>query len=84
MKQAFRFMSADEAAAFINNGDIVGFSGFTAAGCPKDVPTAIAKRATAFHNEGKEFKIGMYTGASTGDSLDGALARAKAVSFRTP
>ncbi|HNX88549.1 MAG TPA: succinate CoA transferase [Paludibacteraceae bacterium] len=84
MQNNFRFMSADEAAAFINNGDIVGFSGFTAAGCPKVVPTAIANRATAFHNEGKEFKIGMYTGASTGDSLDGALARAKAVNFRTP
>ena len=84
MKQTFKFVTADEAAAFVNNGDIIGFSGFTAAGCPKDVPTAIANRATAMHNEGKEFKIGMYTGASTGDSLDGALARANAVLFRTP
>ena len=84
MRQTFKFVTADEAAAFVNNGDIIGFSGFTAAGCPKDVPTAIANRATAMHNEGKEFKIGMYTGASTGDSLDGALARANAVLFRTP
>jgi len=84
MKQNLRFLSADEAAAYVNNGDIIGFSGFTAAGCPKEVPTAIANRAKAFHNEGKEFKIGMYTGASTGDSLDGALARANAVNFRTP
>ena len=68
----------------VNNGDIVGFSGFTPAGCPKVVPTAIAKRAEAAHAEGKPFKIGMYTGASTGDSLDGALARANAVEFRTP
>jgi acyl-CoA hydrolase len=66
----YKVMSADEAAAFVNNGDIVGFSGFTPAGCPKEVPTAIAKRAEAAHAEGKEFKIGMYTGASTGDSLD--------------
>lgn len=84
MKQIFKFVTAEEAASYVNNGDIVGFSGFTPAGCPKEVPTAIANRAIAFHNEGKEFKIGMYTGASTGDSLDGALARAKAVNFRTP
>ena len=79
-----KFITAEEAASYINNGDLVGFSGFTAAGCPKEVPTAIAKRAEEFHAQGKEFKIGMYTGASTGDSLDGALARANAILFRTP
>lgn len=84
MRQTYKFVSADEAAAYINNGDIIGFSGFTPAGAPKAVPTAIAKRAEAFHAEGKEFKIGMYTGASSGGSLDGALARAKAIKFRTP
>ena len=81
---AYKVMTAEEAASFINHGDIIGFSGFTPAGCPKEVPTAIAARAAAAHAEGKEFKIGMYTGASTGDSTDGALARANAVSFRTP
>ncbi|MDP4239246.1 MAG: succinate CoA transferase [Bacteroidota bacterium] len=84
MQQTFKFVTAEEAAAYVNNGDVIGFSGFTPAGCPKEVPTAIAKRAEAFHAEGKEFKIGMYTGASTGDSLDGALARANAILFRTP
>lgn len=80
----YKVMTAAEAAAFVNNGDIVGFSGFTPAGCPKEVPTAIAERAKAAHEEGKEFKIGMYTGASTGGSLDGALAQANAIMFRTP
>ena len=84
MQQAFKNVTAEEAASYVNDGDIVGFSGFTPAGCPKEVPTAIAKRAEAFHAQGKEFKIGMYTGASTGDSLDGALARANAILFRTP
>ncbi|NDV45789.1 acetyl-CoA hydrolase/transferase family protein [Paludibacter sp. 221] len=84
MRQTYKFVTADEAAAYINNGDMVGFSGFTPAGSPKAVPTALAKRAEALHAEGKEFKIGMYTGASTGDSLDGALARANAILFRTP
>ncbi|MDD3079278.1 MAG: acetyl-CoA hydrolase/transferase family protein [Paludibacter sp.] len=84
MLNKFKFVTAEEAASYVNDGDIVGFSGFTPAGCPKEVPTAIAKRAEAFHAEGKKFKIGMYTGASTGDSLDGALARANAIMFRTP
>ncbi|HLP04289.1 MAG TPA: acetyl-CoA hydrolase/transferase family protein [Paludibacter sp.] len=84
MQQTYKFVTAEEAASYVNNGDIIGFSGFTPAGCPKEVPTAIAKRAEAFHAEGKEFKVGMYTGASTGDSLDGALARANAILFRTP
>lgn len=84
MSNKFKFVSAEEAVAHINHGDIVGFSGFTAAGSPKTVPTALAKRAEELHNQGKEFKIGMFTGASTGDSLDGALARAKAISYRSP
>jgi succinate CoA transferase len=77
-------MTAEEAANFINNDDNVGFSGFTAAGCPKAVPAALAKRAEAEHQKGNPFKIGMFTGASTGDSLDGNLARAHAIKFRTP
>ena len=77
-------MTADEAAAFVNHGDIVGFSGFTPAGAPKVIPGAIARRAKTFHAENKEFKIGIYTGASTGDVLDGELIRANAVQFRTP
>ena len=81
---AYKVMTAEEAASFINHGDIIGFSGFTPAGCPKEVPTAIAARAAAAHAEGKEFKIGMYTGASTGGSLDGELAKANAILFRTP
>ena len=78
------FMSADEAARLVNDGDVVGMGGFTPAGAPKEVPTAIAHRAEALHAEGKPFKIGIYTGASTGDSCDGMLARAHAISFRTP
>ncbi len=77
-------MTADEAAALVCDGDVVGFSGFTPAGAPKVVPEAIARRAEAEHAAGRNFKIGMYTGASTGDMLDGALARANAVLFRTP
>jgi succinate CoA transferase len=77
-------MTAHEAARLIKDGDNVGFSGFTHAGCPKAVPRALAALAEEEHAAGRPFKIGMFTGASTGDSIDGALARAGAVKFRTP
>lgn len=77
-------MTAAEAAQFVKHGDNVGMGGFTPAGAPKEVPTAIAHMAAALHAEGKPFKIGVYTGASTGDSCDGELARAHAIEFRTP
>jgi len=81
---ALKFMSAEEAAELVNNNDTVSFSGFTPAGAAKAVPTAIANRAAKLHEAGKEFKIGIITGASTGPSLDGALAKADAIKWRTP
>jgi len=81
---ALQFMTAQEAALLIKNNDNVGFSGFTHAGCPKAVPVALAKYAEEEHAKGNPFKIGMFTGASTGDTIDGYLARAHAVKFRTP
>ncbi|MDL2256330.1 acetyl-CoA hydrolase/transferase family protein [Parabacteroides sp. OttesenSCG-928-G06] len=81
---ALKFMTAEEAALLVKHDDNVGFGGFTPAGCPKVVPAAIAKRAEEEHAKGNPFQIGMFTGASTGDSLDGNLARANAIKFRTP
>ena len=81
---ALNFITAEEAASYVSHNDSVGFSGFTAAGCPKVIPPAIAKRAEEEHAKGNPFQIGMFTGASTGDSVDGVLARAKAVKFRSP
>ncbi|MCC8154647.1 MAG: acetyl-CoA hydrolase/transferase family protein [Tannerellaceae bacterium] len=81
---ALKFITAEEAASYVNHDDNVGFSGFTPAGCPKAVPVAIAHRAKEEHAKGNPFQIGMFTGASTGDKLDGELARANAVKFRTP
>jgi len=83
-KKQLTKLTAEEAALFIADQQTVGFSGFTAAGAPKVVPKAVAARAEALHAEGKPFKINVITGASTGPSLDGALARADAVGFRTP
>lgn len=77
-------ITAEEAAQHIRHGDTVAFSGFTPAGAPKVVSRAIAQRAQAEHRAGRAFQIGVLTGASTGPSLDGALAAADAVAWRTP
>ncbi len=81
---AIPFISAQEAAELIKNGDNVGFSGFTASGTPKVVTEALAERAVKEHENGREFKINIFTGASTNDHVDGALARANAINLRTP
>lgn len=81
---AFNIISAAEAATYIKHGYNVGLSGFTPAGSPKAVTPEIAKIAEAEHAAGRPFQIGMFTGASTGDSADGALIRAKALRYRAP
>lgn len=81
---AFPFITAEEAANLVKNGDNVAFSGFTAAGTPKFVAPAIAAKAEKEHEAGRPFQINVFTGASTNDYVDGALSRAKAVKFRTP
>jgi acetyl-CoA hydrolase len=77
-------LTAEQAADLIQHGQTIGFSGFTPAGAPKAIPREIAKKAKAEHESGRPFKIGVITGASTGKSLDRALAEAEAISFRTP
>lgn len=84
MSYPFPVLTADEAAALIHNGQSIGFSGFTPAGAAKSVPLALAGKAEREHAAGRPFKVGVLTGASTGPSLDGALAKAEAISFRTP
>lgn len=83
-KIAFPILSADEAAALIPNEALVGFSGFTPAGAAKVVPRALASRAKALHAAGEPYQIRILTGASTGGSLDQALAEAEAISWRAP
>ena len=81
---SYRILTAAEAACYINDGDGVGISGFTLSGTPKTVLPEVAKRAEEEHAAGRPFKINLFTGASTGDSIDGVLTRAKALNFRAP
>lgn len=80
----FPELTAEEAAALVEDGQSIGFSGFTPAGSAKAIPRALAARARTAHAAGVPFKVGVLTGASTGRSLDGALAAAEAIRFRTP
>lgn len=75
-----KIMSAEEAAAFIRPGMTIGSSGFTPAGYPKMIPAALAKRAEA----GEKLDLTLLTGASTGDEMDGVLARAGVIRRRIP
>lgn len=79
-----KVMSADKAAEFIKDDMLVGITGFTGAGYPKALPTAIANKAKAHHAKGESFGIRMVTGASTAPECDGVLAEAGAIKFRSP
>ena len=79
-----KVMSAAEAALLIPSGANVGMSGFTGAGYPKELPTALAKRILDANLHGKKFKIGVWTGASTAPELDGALAMVDAGVLENP
>src|SRR5208282_1356803 len=81
---ANRIMSADEAAALINFGTRIGMSGFTGSGYPKAVPMALARRISDANLRGEKCQVSIFTGASTGPALDGALAMAGGIQLRLP
>jgi succinyl-CoA:acetate CoA-transferase len=70
---------ANDACRCIQDGTNVFISGFTA-GYPKLIPQALVRRA---EKEGC-FKINLFAGASTGDSVDGLLAEAGLLAWRRP
>jgi succinyl-CoA:acetate CoA-transferase len=83
-KLSQKIMSAAEAAALIRSGDQVGMSGFTGSGYPKAVPMELARRIAEANFRGEKFQVSVFTGASTGPELDGALAMAGGIHLRLP
>lgn len=67
------------AACHVQDGTNLFISGF-AAGYPKLIPRELVKRA----ENGEHFKINLFAGASTGDMVDGILARADLLTWRRP
>jgi succinate CoA transferase len=74
-----RITDAQTASQHVQDGTNLFISGFTA-GYPKMIPKALVDRAMA----GEEFKVNLYAGASTGDGVDGLMARAGLVNWRRP
>lgn len=81
---AYPRLTAAEAAALINHDDNIAFSGFTPNGIPKAVIREVRKRAERLHAEGKPFQVGIISGASGCQSLEGDMAVAHAIKFRGP
>jgi succinate CoA transferase len=77
-------LTPEEAAELIPDGAMVAFSGFTPAGAAKAVPRALARRARRLHHAGCPFQVRVLSGASTGASIDDALAEADAIRWRAP
>jgi acetyl-CoA hydrolase/succinyl-CoA:acetate CoA-transferase len=76
-------MSAEDVAEKLPEQVTIGASGFTPAGYPKVIPQAFAQRINQSKNP-ENFSINLYTGASTGDELDGVLARTGRMKLRIP
>lgn len=83
-KLSKRVMSARDAASLIPSGVNVGMSGFTGAGYPKAVPQALAEHIRDHRARGENFRISVWTGASTAPELDGALAEVDGIEMRLP
>ncbi len=74
-----RVTSAAQAAKWIQDGMVIGMSGFTRAGDAKEVPLALADRART-----EQLKITLMTGASMGTDVDKTLTEAGALARRLP
>lgn len=80
----FNHITPDEAAQIISNGATLGLSGFTAPGTPKGVTEGVARKAIKEHEAGREYKVNIFTGASTNRHVDTLLAENNAINRRAP
>lgn len=76
-----KIMTPHEASLIIEDGMVVGVSGFTPSGYPKDVPLALSKRV---EEEKIDLKLTLYSGASLGPEIDEAWTAAKIIKKRLP
>ena len=58
--------TADEAAKYIEDGMVIGMSGFTPSDYPKLIPLALIERKKA----GEDIKVDVYAGATLGQEVD--------------
>ncbi|HRG45626.1 MAG: succinate CoA transferase [Leptospiraceae bacterium] len=79
-----KVMTAEDVANRMPLQGTIATSGFTPAGYPKVIPKAYAARIEKEKLAGKNPWFNLYTGASTGDELDGVLARTGCMKKRLP
>ena len=77
-------ISAAEAASLIKHGYNIGTKRIYSRRNTKGCNSRTRKIAEAEHAKGNPFQVGIFTGASTGESCDGVLSRAKAIRYRAP
>ncbi|ATW23458.1 acetyl-CoA hydrolase/transferase family protein [Candidatus Formimonas warabiya] len=76
-----KIMSPNEASLLIKDGMNIATSGFTLSSYPKAVALALVER---LKKSGEKIRIGLYTGASVGEELDGILAQEDFLCRRYP
>ncbi len=74
-----KIVSSQEAASWIEDGMLLGMSGFTRAGDAKIVPLALVEKAKT-----EKFQVDVYTGASLGPEVDQMMAEAGIIRKRAP
>ena len=77
-------MTAATAARLIHHGECVGLSGFSTAGAPKSLPTAIAEYAREEHAAGRPYRLDIMGGANISTLVEGVMAEAGAINHFMP
>ena len=77
---AYRRITALEADEMIKDGDMMALSGFTPNANPKAIFRELSKRTIRLHEAGEPFQVGILTGASSCQSVEGDMAAAKSYS----
>ncbi|MDE6575811.1 MAG: acetyl-CoA hydrolase [Opitutales bacterium] len=74
----------EEAVALIQPRDTVGIGGFTSAGAPSTLGSALLAYAQQCWKNGRPLALNIITGASTLSSIDGGLAECNGIRTRSP
>jgi len=78
-----KIATAEQTFKFFKNGQSLGWSGFTPAGYPKEVPTALADHVEKNGLQGK-LKFRLFVGASVGEEVEDRWAALNMIQTRWP
>ncbi|UPA28393.1 MAG: acetyl-CoA hydrolase [Verrucomicrobiota bacterium] len=77
-------LTPEEAVALIQPGDTIGIGGFTSAGAPSTLGSALLVYAQQCQKNGTPLALNIITGASTLSSIDDGLAACDGIRSRVP